>query len=124
MDKIDLSNLNLEIPAAKKIAILGESGSGKSTIVSLVERFYDTNQGEILVDEFNIKTLDLVYFRSLIGYVAQELVLFNLTIGENIIFGIQYVTEEEIIEVFIIVIFLLIFLFTNFNFRRSNFSIR
>jgi ATP-binding cassette subfamily B (MDR/TAP) protein 1 len=101
LDKIILNNLNLEIPAGKKTAIVGESGSGKSTIISLVERFYDSTQGEILVDNYDIKTLDLTYFRSLIGYVPQEPVLFNSTIKENIIFGRQNVTEQEIIEVYI-----------------------
>lgn len=101
LDKIILNNLNLEIPAGKKTAIVGESGSGKSTIISLVERFYDPTQGEILVDNYNIKTLDLNYFRGLIGYVPQEPVLFNSTIRDNIIFGREDVSEEEIIEVYL-----------------------
>jgi len=59
MDKVILNNLNLEIPSGKKTAIVGESGSGKSTIITLVERFYDATEGEILIDEYNIKSLDV-----------------------------------------------------------------
>lgn len=101
LDKIILNNLYLEIPSGKKTAIVGESGSGKSTIISLIERFYDPTSGEIYIDNFDIKTLDLEYFRSLIGYVPQEPVLFNSSIRENIIFGRKDIKEEDIIEVII-----------------------
>lgn len=92
------SNLNFEILPGSKTAIVGESGSGKSTIVSLIERLYDVVNGEIMINNYNLKDLDLEYFRSLIGYVPQEPVLFNTTIRENIIFGRENVTEQEIVE--------------------------
>ena len=92
----------MTIPARKKVGIVGYSGSGKSTIISLIERFYDPTQGEILIDGIDIKTLDLNYFRSMIGYVPQEPVLFNTSIKENIIFGRENVTDEEIREVILI----------------------
>ena len=101
-DKIILNNLTLDLQAGKKTAIVGESGSGKSTIISLIERFYDPAQGEILIDGIDIKTLDLNYLRSMIGYVPQEPVLFNTSIKENIIFGRENVTDEEIREVILI----------------------
>lgn len=95
-DRIILNNLNLDFETGKSTAIVGETGSGKSTIVNLLERLYDVNSGEVLVDGKNIKNFDIHYLRSLIGYVPQEPVLFNTSIRENIIFGRTDVTEEEI----------------------------
>ena len=86
-EKLVLDELNLVIESGKKIAIVGESGCGKSTIVNLIERFYDSYFGEILIDGINIKNYDLENLRDLIGYVQQEPVLFNFTIKDNIIFG-------------------------------------
>jgi ABC-type multidrug transport system fused ATPase/permease subunit len=93
-----LTNLNVDFEPGKKIAICGQSGSGKSTVLSLIERFYEPNLGAIYIDDFNIRDLDLNYWRSLIGYVPQEPVLFNTTIRNNIIFGRSGVTEDEITE--------------------------
>jgi ATP-binding cassette subfamily B (MDR/TAP) protein 1 len=97
-DKQIFEDLNFEIEPGTKIAFVGKSGSGKSTIVNLIERLYDVSNGEISIDDYNLKNLNLEYFRSIIGYVPQEPVLFNTTIRENIIFGRKGVTEEDIIE--------------------------
>ena len=85
--KLVLDDLNLVIEPGKKIAIVGESGCGKSTTISLIERFYDVNSGEILIDGIDIKKYDIEYLRDLIGYVQQEPVLFNFSIKDNLIFG-------------------------------------
>ena len=82
-----LNNLNLVIEAGKKVALVGESGCGKSTTVNLIERLYEPNSGKVLIDGRDIKEYDLEYLRSLIGYVQQEPVLFNRSIKENLIFG-------------------------------------
>ena len=95
------NNLTFVAEQGKTTAIVGESGSGKSTIVNLLARLYDPVSGSIRLDKHNTKDMNLEYFRSLIGYVAQEPVLFNTTIRENIIFGRKDVTEEEILEVII-----------------------
>ena len=87
-----LQNLNFIIESGKKIAFVGESGCGKSTIVNLIERLYEPNSGEILLDDINIKNYDLKYLRSLIGYIQQEPILFNQSIRQNIIFG----REDEV----------------------------
>ena len=82
-----LDGLNFEIEAGKQVAIVGYSGSGKSTIARLIERLYDPIEGEILLDGINIKDYNLEYLRSLIGYIKQDPVLFNISIKKNIIFG-------------------------------------
>ena len=87
-----LNDLNFIIEAGKKVAFVGESGCGKSTIVNLIERLYEPDSGEILLDGINIKKYDLRYLRSLIGYIQQEPILFNQSIRHNIIFG----REDEI----------------------------
>jgi ATP-binding cassette subfamily B (MDR/TAP) protein 1 len=91
-------NLNLMIPAYKKTAIVGHSGCGKSTILSLILRLYDIQGGHIFLDQFDLQTLDIMYLRSLIGYVPQEPVLFNISIRDNIIFGRDRITEEQVKE--------------------------
>ena len=93
--RIILNRLNLEIAPGKKVALVGESGCGKSTTVNLIERLYETSEGEILIDDIEIKRYNIQYLRSLIGYVQQEPVLFNKSIRENIIFG-----REELIKKF------------------------
>ena len=85
--RIILKNMNLVIEPGKKIALVGESGCGKSTIVNLIERLYDVTSGQILIDGIDIKRYDLAYIRNFIGYVQQEPVLLNKSIKENIIFG-------------------------------------
>ena len=88
-----LNGLNITFESGKKIALVGESGCGKSTIVNLIERLYEPNSGKILIDDKDIKQYDIEYLRSLIGYVQQEPVLFNKSIRENIIFG-----REELLK--------------------------
>ena len=85
--RVILENLNLTFEPGKKVALVGESGCGKSTTVNLIERLYEATDGEILIDGIDIKRYDIKYLRSLIGYVQQEPVLFNKSIRENIIFG-------------------------------------
>jgi ATP-binding cassette, subfamily B (MDR/TAP), member 1 len=78
------------------MAIVGESGSGKSTVINLVERFYDPQAGEVLVDGVNIKNLKLGWIRGKIGLVSQEPLLFMTTIRENILYGEEGATPEEV----------------------------
>jgi len=97
-DKWVLNKLNIDFEPNKKLALVGPSGIGKSTIFSLIERFYEPNSGFITFDGKNIKNFDVNYWRNLIGYVQQEPVLFNTTIKENILFGRENITEEQIYE--------------------------
>ena len=86
-ERIILKGINLLFEPGKKIALVGESGCGKSTTVNLIERLYETTSGEVLIDGIDIKRFDIKYLRSLIGYVQQEPVLFNKSIRDNLIFG-------------------------------------
>lgn len=90
-----LTNINLDIKPGDVIAIVGSSGSGKSSIVSLIERFYDVSQGQYLVDDVNIKDLDLKWVHDQIGYVAQEPALFSGSIDENIKYGGDYTDQQR-----------------------------
>ena len=90
-----LDGLNLVFEPGQKVALVGESGCGKSTTVNLIERLYEPTQGEVLIDGVNIKDYDLKYLRSLIGYVQQEPVLFNSPIRTNIIFGRDELIQKE-----------------------------
>ncbi|XP_047051167.1 ABC transporter B family member 4-like [Lolium rigidum] len=87
---------SLRVPSGMTIALVGESGSGKSTVVSLVERFYDPQSGEILIDGIDIRRMNLGWIRGKIGLVSQEPVLFSSTIRENIAYGKDNLTIEEI----------------------------
>lgn len=91
-----LKRMSLNVPAGAKIALVGASGCGKSTIVGLLQRFYDTNEGQILVDGQDIKSLDLGWFRSRIGLVSQEPILFHGTIAENIRYGRTGISDEMV----------------------------
>ena len=86
-ERIILKGINLLFEPGKKVALVGESGCGKSTTVNLIERLYETTSGEVLLDGIDIKRFDIKYLRSLIGYVQQEPVLFNKSIRDNLIFG-------------------------------------
>ncbi|MFX1387305.1 MAG: ABC transporter ATP-binding protein [Promethearchaeota archaeon] len=94
-----LKNITFKIPAGKKLAILGTTGSGKSTIINLIPRFYELNEGIIRIDKIDIKNYQLNDLRKKIGIVAQETFLFNKTIAENIAYGKEDASIEEIIEV-------------------------
>lgn len=93
-----LTDINFEIPKGKTIALVGESGSGKSTIADLLPRFYDVVEGEVLYDGQNIKSFNLHDLREQIGMVSQESILFNDTVFENIAFGMDHVSKEEVIK--------------------------
>jgi ABC-type multidrug transport system fused ATPase/permease subunit len=93
-----LKNVNFEIPKGKSVALVGQSGSGKSTIANLLPRFYDIEEGEITLDSVNIKDTTLKNLRGLMGVVTQEAILFNDTIANNIAFGIENSTPEKIEE--------------------------
>ena len=93
-----LRNINLTVPKGKTIALVGQSGSGKSTLVDLIPRYHDVSDGEVLIDGKNIKTVRIAELRSLIGNVNQEAILFNDTFYNNITFGVENATMEQVIE--------------------------
>lgn len=97
-DENVLKNFTLEVKKGQTVALVGQSGSGKSTIANLLTRFYDVNEGTIAIDNHDIKDFDLHSLRSLIGLVTQDSVLFNDTIKANIALGKQNATDEEIID--------------------------
>ena len=92
-----LKGVDLEIPRGKMVAIVGESGAGKSTLVDLIPRFYDATGGRITIDGKDVKKLKVKDLRSLMGNVNQDPILFNDTIFNNIAFGVENATEEEVI---------------------------
>ena len=93
-----LKDFSLEIKKGKSIALVGSSGSGKTTLVNLINRFYDTDSGKILIDNIEIKNIKLKSLRSLIGMVTQESILFNDTIKNNILIGDPAASEETLIK--------------------------
>ena len=92
-----LTDIDLTIPKGKMIALVGQSGSGKSTLVDLIPRFHDVSGGEIELDGINIKDYRIKDLRSIVGNVNQEAILFNDTIFNNIAFGVEGVTMEDVI---------------------------
>ena len=93
-----LRDINLVIPKGKTIALVGQSGSGKSTLVDLIPRYYDVQEGEVLIDGINVKDMGIHDLRQLIGNVNQEAILFNDTFRNNISFGVDNATGEQIAE--------------------------
>ena len=93
-----LKDINLTIPKGKTIALVGQSGSGKSTMVDLIPRYYDVQEGEVLIDGINVKELGIYDLRQLIGNVNQEAILFNDSFRNNISFGVDNATQQQIEE--------------------------
>ena len=91
-----LKDINLIIPKGKTVALVGQSGSGKSTLLDLIPRYYDVQEGEVLIDGINVKDLGIHDLRKLIGNVNQEAILFNDTYYNNITFGVNSTTEAEV----------------------------
>ncbi|KAJ1254406.1 hypothetical protein BS78_K067300 [Paspalum vaginatum] len=92
-----LDGFSLEIGAGKTVALVGPSGSGKSTVIALIERFYDVQKGSVLVDGRGIRSYSLAHLRSHIALVSQEPTLFSGTIRDNIMYGDEHATEDEVI---------------------------
>ena len=97
-DQLVLKDVHFQIKAGETVGLVGTTGGGKSTIVSLIPRFYDTNAGRVLVDGVDIRDFQLQAFRNQIGYVLQETVLFRGTVAENIAYGRAGATQQEIVE--------------------------
>lgn len=93
-----LKNINLEINPGQKVALIGPSGVGKTTLVSLIPRFYDPKLGDIEIDGIDIKSLDIHSLRSQISLVTQEQVLFNCSVKENILFGKPNASDKELLD--------------------------
>ncbi|KEJ03437.1 bacteriocin ABC transporter ATPase [Clostridium botulinum A2B7 92] len=96
--KLILKDINMNINPGEKIALVGESGSGKTTLAKLLMNFYQCEKGEILINTYNIKDINIETLRDKIAYISQETFLFNGTIKENLSLGNPYITYEEIIE--------------------------
>ncbi|GAB4297001.1 MAG: ABC transporter ATP-binding protein [Marinilabiliales bacterium] len=92
-----LIDINLQIKKGQTVALVGQSGAGKSTIADLLPRFYDVNKGRILIDGIDIRDMNIISLRNLMGIVSQEAILFNDSFKNNIAFGTKDATEEEII---------------------------
>ncbi|KAK7363395.1 hypothetical protein VNO77_05537 [Canavalia gladiata] len=95
-DELIFNGFSLSIPSGTTAALVGQSGSGKSTVVSLIERFYDPRAGEVLIDGINLREFQLKWIRQKIGLVSQEPVLFTCSIKENIAYGKDGATDDEI----------------------------
>lgn len=93
-----LNNINMTVPKGKMIALVGESGGGKSTMVDLLPRFYDVCSGSIKVDGHDVRDLSIFDLRALFGIVSQESILFNDTVFNNIAFGMEHYSKESVIE--------------------------
>jgi ATP-binding cassette, subfamily B, bacterial MsbA len=97
-----LKNINLVVEKGKTVALVGQSGAGKTTLVDLLPRFYDIDEGEILIDGISIKDYKLKDLRNLMGNVNQDPILFNETFFNNIAFGVEHATEEEVMQAAIV----------------------
>lgn len=97
-DKKILDGINLKVEKGKMIALVGQSGAGKTTMVDLLPRFYDVSEGEIMIDGKNVRDYKLKDLRGLFGMVSQESILFNDSVFNNIAFGMENVTREKVME--------------------------
>jgi subfamily B ATP-binding cassette protein MsbA len=97
-DNLVLKNFSIKVPKGKSVALVGQSGSGKSTIANLVTRFYDVNEGSISIDGQDIRTITKHSLRNLMGLVTQDSILFNDTVKNNILLGKENATDEEVVE--------------------------
>jgi ATP-binding cassette subfamily B protein len=93
-----LKKINLKISAGERVAIVGESGSGKTTLIKLLLKYYLPEHGDILIDGYNIKDINIESLRDRIGYIPQDIFLFSGTINENISFGVDFATPNDIVE--------------------------
>ena len=93
-----LKHINMTVPKGQTVALVGQSGSGKSTLVDLLPRYHDVQSGEITIDGVNIKNFRIHDLRALIGNVNQEAILFNDTFFNNIAFGVENATMEQVVE--------------------------
>ena len=93
-----LSEINLDVPKGSTVAIVGSSGAGKSTLADLVPRFYDTSDGNVLIDGIDIRNIEIESLRNLMGVVTQESILFNDTIAKNIAFAMPNAKQDDIIN--------------------------
>jgi len=91
-----MKDFNIDIPAGAKIALVGHSGCGKSTLTNILLRFYNINDGKVLIDGIALEKYDVLSLRDQCGYVMQEPVLFNTDIKTNILFGKPEATDEEV----------------------------
>lgn len=97
-DEYVLKNFSIKVPKGQSVALVGQSGSGKSTIANLVTRFYDVNEGNISIDGIDIRDLEKTSLRGLMGLVTQDSILFNDTVKNNLLIGNQSATDEAVIE--------------------------
>ena len=97
-EELVLKNFSLKVPKGKTIALVGQSGSGKSTIANLVTRFYDVNEGYIKVDGTDIRDLTKTSLRNLLGLVTQDSILFNDSVKNNILLGNENASDNEVVE--------------------------
>lgn len=93
-----LKGFNLEVKAGRSVALVGRSGSGKSTVIGLLQRFYDVRLGSVCVDGVDIRQLDVAWYRGHMALVSQDPVIFSGRIRDNILYGKPEAAEEEVVE--------------------------
>lgn len=97
-DRLVLHEFSLEVKAGTSIGLVGKSGCGKSTVIALIQRFYDADKGSLKIDGMDIRLLDLGWYRRNMALVSQEPVIYSGTIRENILFGKLNASENEVVE--------------------------